>query len=672
MAKAPFPKSKVRDRKEEADAQNTLKDTRSQVESALEATAKLRTEMEIDSDLIIGGERAWKKEDISVLTSEKRPITSFNVAQGIINFLCGYELDRRQDFRYFPRGTEDEFLGRAATALVKYQGEVGRGIVVESKQFRQGSISGLSVSKICHSMDLCDDVVEGEVIEKDLAQNAWYCDPFARRSDRNDASYQGELLWMTPDEADGRWPQHASRFQGDGILSWMKQYASTGEAKHLKEFYDKASRRIRVLEHWYRKPVKAVLVIDQAAPKGEEAVLRMGSEREAEAFVQQRADQGGRAYQVVSTDQEIAVIGPDGARAFTNQNEADRFVETMRTQVGAAAASRYSVLVKPTTILRVRHLTGWELLDDLPSPYGVDWRFPYAVFIPYQDSDDYDSIKGLARDMRDPVRELNWHYATMLDKIVRGPKNPIFWSAADQQNIEKYKTQIHRAGFMGIYAGAAPFVLQTPPIVQEELSLIQYCIQMLMQITGINGELMGQTTQKTVSGRAIQARQAGGLVGVGYLMMQWLECRRYKADLKIRQIQQYYSIEKMMRILGEEDRVMIDMGLMGEQMMVNPPEVTYEKLKKLQALTFDLAADFQEASPTARAVMSAQLMQMMAMGMPIPPEIIVDASDVPKKEEIKAALKKQGMGQPNEALAKVLGAGQGQSGSGPNGVNISA
>src|SRR3990167_3573146 len=360
MAKAPFPKSKVRDRKEEADAQNTLKDTRSQVESALEATAKLRAEMEIDDELIIGGERAWKKEDLAVLTSEKRPVTSFNVAQGVINFLCGYELDRRSDFRYFPRGTEDEFLGRAATALVKYQSEVGRGVSVESKQFRQGAIGGLAVSKICHSADLCDDLLEGEVIEKDLARNAWYCDPFARRSDRNDASYHGELLWMTPDEAEGRWPQHATRFQGDGILTWMKHAANTGEAKHLKEFYDKASRRIRVMEHWYRKPVTAVLVIDQAAPKGEDAVLRMGSEQEAEAFVKHQADQAGKQYQVVSTDQGIAVIGPDGARAFTNQNDADRFVEMARNQAGSTMASRYEIMVKPTTVLRVRHLTGWE------------------------------------------------------------------------------------------------------------------------------------------------------------------------------------------------------------------------------------------------------------------------------------------------------------------------
>ena len=671
MAKPPFPKSKVRTKDEEASAQQVLKDTRSQVESALEATAKLRSEMEIDDDLIIGGERAWKKEDVAALTADKRPVTSFNVAQGIINFLCGYELDRRNDFRYFPRGTEDEFLGRAATALVKYQGDVSRGGVAESRQFRQGAIGGLGVSKVCHSTDLCDDLVEGEVIEKDLARNAWYCDPFARRPDRNDASYQGELLWMTPDEAEGRWPQHASRLQGDNIGAWLKQYANTGEAKHLKEFYDKASRRIRVMEHWYRKPVKAVLVIDQAAPKGEEAVLRMGSEKEAEAFVKQQADQAGKQYQVVSTDQEIAVIGPDGARAFTSANDADRFVEAMRKHSGAAMAARYEILVKQTTILRVRHLTGWELLDDIPSPYGVDWRFPYAVFIPYQDSDDYDSIKGLSRDMRDPVREMNWHYATLLDKIVRGPKNPVFWSAADQQNMEKYKSQIHRAGFMGVYAGSPPQILAAPPMVQEELTMIQYCVQVLTQITGITGELMGQTTQKTVSGRAIQARQAGGLVGVGWLMMQWLECRRYKAELKIRQIQRSYSIEKMLRILGQEDRVAVDLGLMGQEMLVNPPEVTYQKLKELQSLSFDLAIDFQDANPSARAATFAQLMQAMAAGFPIPPEVIADASDWPKKEEIKAKLKKDGMGQPNEALAKVLGAGQGQSGSGPNGVNTS-
>ena len=63
------------------------------------------------------------------------------------------------------------------------------------------------------------------------------------------------------------------------------------------------------------------------------------------------------------------------------------------------------------------------------------------------------------------------------------------------------------------------------------------------------------------------------------------------------------------------------------------------------------------------------MMSFMAAGMPIPPEIIVEASDVPRKAEIQAALKKQGMGPPNPELAKALGAQQGQAASQPDGVN---
>ena len=40
------------------------------------------------------------------------------------------------------------------------------------------------------------------------------------------------------------------------------------------------------------------------------------------------------------------------------------------------------------------------------------------------------------------------------------------------------------------------------------------------------------------------------------------------------------------------------------------------------------------------------------------------------KEEMKAALKAKGMQPPNEALAKVLGAGQGQGPKQPEGVNL--
>ena len=126
----------------------------------------------------------------------------------------------------------------------------------------------------------------------------------------------------------------------------------------------------------------------------------------------------------------------------------------------------------------------------------------------------------------------------------------------------------------------------------------------------------------------------------------------------------------MLRIVGQGQRVAQEMGLLGTQ--IAPQEILLEQFKKMKNLEFDVRVDFQAASPTERAAVFNQMLQGMAAGFPIPPQILLEASDWPYKEEIKAALEKQNnqLNPPNEALGKVLGAGQGQTAS-PNGVNIS-
>ena len=91
-----------------------------------------------------------------------------------------------------------------------------------------------------------------------------------------------------------------------------------------------------------------------------------------------------------------------------------------------------------------------------------------------------------------------------------------------------------------------------------------------------------------------------------------------------------------------------------------PPQVLYEQYTRIADLSFDVVVGFQDASTTAREANLNRMMQLMAMGMPVPPALLLEASDVPYREEIKAALAKQGMGQPNPDLAKVMTGMQGQ------------
>jgi hypothetical protein len=112
----------------------------------------------------------------------------------------------------------------------------------------------------------------------------------------------------------------------------------------------------------------------------------------------------------------------------------------------------------------------------------------------------------------------------------------------------------------------------------------------------------------------------------------------------------------MDRIIGQQARMA---EVLGVQIPI-PAEAMYDMLKRLPDIEMDVHIGFQEASNTAREAGFNQLMQFAGIGMPVPPEILVDASDAPYKEEVKAALKKQGMGQPNQAALQALGSSQGQ------------
>lgn len=651
------------------------------VDNYWHTTQTFRMAMQDDLRCVVGGEGMWHSYDADKLKSENRPVTSFNILFGLVNFLSGYEIERAQDYRYFPRGVEDEAIGRYATTLAKYAMDRTDGRDVLSAVFRQGSIGGLGVVDVSRTFDRSDDLVEGDILLDRVDPLGWTCDPYARRYDRNDGQHMTKLFWMPFRDAQKRWPEIASEIDPIRMSDLMLNDPYTTTAEHLDEkplYWDQKTGQVRILQHWYRVPVTATVVVNKAAPPGTEPVMRMDSEKDAEDYLKSIRDQGGAAmasqYQIQNVDSAVGLVGPTGVQQFHNADAAEQMLMMIREQAGARAAQAYEIISRPTTALRVAHLTGWNLLQDEAPESTGDWRFPMATFIPYQDIDDYSSMKGIVRDIKDPNREINWVYAMLMDRMVRGPKDPIFFSKSENADLAKYKSEIHRAGFLGEFNTTPPVILSTQLAIQNELALIGQGISIILQISGLNAELMGQTTQKTVSGRAIEKRQAGGLVGIGTLMSRWMATKRYVGELLIRNIQRNYSPEKMLRIIGEERRLQ-EMNPMMQQMgmkpasTVVPVEQTLAALKQVKDIEFDVVTDFQESTPTARQAVFSQLLQLMAVGIPVPPNIILDSSDVPYKEEIKHALKTQGMGAPNPDLAKVLGAGQGQAGSQPMGVN---
>lgn len=662
----------TRTKGEQADAKKLIKRVISCVDSYFQQTRDARTRSTEDFDFNEGGEKQWDPADLQKLRKEKRVISTFNLVKPVVDFVAGYQKEREQDYRAFPRGSEDEQLGRLMTANLRYAMDMTRGPHIFHQGFRKGLIGGQAVFEVAHSFDLTDDMLEGDVQLHILENNTWGHEPGARLYTRNDAEWQYKLIWTTPDNAARRWPQHEAVLQPGANRNWLREDPrSTGVPQHLMdELVDEDTGRIRILQYWYRVPVEVALLVDSRTGD----VRRFESEDQAEEELRKIHDTAGATaasqFSIEKARSQSALInGLTGQiHKFRKPEHAEEALERVRTQAGSEATQHFELVVRPTTALRVANICGWELLDDGPSPYGADWRFPFVPFTCYQDTDDLNSVKGIVRDIKDPQREVNWHHATMLDTIVKGPKGGVWLSKQDQVDIEKLKAQYAKPGFIGEYAGSPPIPVQPQMLSPGDMELLQFGIDSIMRIAGVNAEMMGQTTQKTVSGRAIQSRQAGGLVGIGSLLLNWTETKQLVGELLLRRIQQYYSPEKMDRIIGQQQRILQQAGILGPESI--PDEQMYEYFKELKQIDMDIVVDFQEVSPTARAAVATQMMQFKAAGAPIPLELIVEASDIPFSKEIIAALKKQGEQMPDPNLAKAVAAGQGQAG--PSGVNATA
>lgn len=649
---------------------DSVKEVLSGVLAYHEATRQVRSDRAEDFKFNFGGIHQWDAADAAKLKSEKRPLLTFNITGPVINFVAGYQQDREQDYRTYPRGTEDEQLGRLATALLKYQQDQARGPHTFHQGFRQGLIGGQSVFEVGHSYDFTDDLLEGDVTLDLLEHDTWGHEPGARRYDRNDASYQFKLMWMTHDEATRKWPSQAEALKSERSRDWLREDPKlTGiPDSMLNYFVDKDNDRVRIMQYWYRVPVEVALVVNTQT--GE--ITRFESQKKAEAELRRIYDTAGATaasqYRLQTATSQSALIHNSGQIfTFTKPEQAQEALARIHSQAGAQASSAFELVVRPTTALRVKHLTAWQVLDDKPSPAGSDWRYPFVPFTVYQDTDDLNHIKGMVRDVKDPQREVNWHHATMLDTLIRGPKGGVWVSKAENVDINALRAQYAKAGFIGEYAGQPPIPVSPQGLSEGDMAMLQFGIDAIMRITGVNAEMLGQTTQKTVSGRAIQSRQAGGLVGIGSIFMNWTETKTLVGQLLLRGIQRHYSPEKMDRIIGDELRKLKSMNMLAPTTI--PPQVMYEKFKALKQVDMDVVVSYQDASPTARAAVAAQLLQFKAAGAPVPLPLIIEASDVPFKNEINAAIAQQGEQPPNAELAKIVSAGQGQSG--PTGVNTS-
>lgn len=174
--------------------------------------------------------------------------------------------------------------------------------------------------------------------------------------------------------------------------------------------------------------------------------------------------------------------------------------------------------------------------------------------------------------------------------------------------------------------------------------MIQSSERQILKISGINAEMVGSTTQKTVSGRAIRARQEGGNTILKPRLFSFEESQLDVTHMLLSRIQQYYPPQKIKRIIGLAE-LANPMGAMGQSIFSDPvtgqPMSEDEVIRMLVTmgnLSFDLAIKLEPADPTQRQAEFERAFQLAGLLMqtgrqlgPMTMQALTDMSDMPSR-----------------------------------------
>lgn len=581
-------------------------------------------------------------EEARTLAEAGRPVLTLRHIKPQVDVLVGTERQNLMDVKALPQGDEDEDDARLMTQLLKWVSDQKEANETLSVGFKDGIIRGMYAVDV--GLDWRSNPLTGDVYLRLLkpGKNVIW-DPYWERHDfgLQTARYVLEYEWVWKADILARCPDKAEEIEnalrrlGD---SWMAEPGRTTDGgrdaygdvqSHPLEpvrpeeaFYDPAMGRVLVITAWWRTWEYSWIVADRATGKIHD--FKSGSD----------------------------------AREFVRSDPAHlTAVERAKTRIRKAT-------VLPATLTEI------EPEDD--SPYTND-REHYPI-VAYLADWMGDVVEGLVRALKDPTRienkrasqaaELAQKYASMRQKVEEGALlNPEALNDPSDHSVI-----VVRPGRMQGLGWHTPQGLAESVRVLEGL---QETMKGTLREIGPNTELLGLKGD-AVSGIAMARRQmAGQTIRIPYFDNH-RRTRKLVFVRMARRVQQSFTMERTERLVGA----------LGEPITVriNPAEFRrdgYDKdaLKRLRAematdpmkprvlrdvegLKFDIVISEQPATPTARAALVEQLVNVVAQFpafFPLVADVLFNLlPDLPDRpillERIKAWQVTQGVGQATPAM----------------------
>lgn len=447
----------------------------------------LLREMEEDFQFKLGDQ--WDDATKAKLKSENRPILSLNTLKKAVDIITGFLRKHFSDIHVEPEEDSDMEKADIFSRLIKWtmNQRSNRQHVIYA--FDDAVTAGLGW--ITADISYSKDIINGDIVIGHESPFNVLPDPLFTEPDLSDAKFILRYKWLLKDEIAGLYP--------NADLSNLKE--EDPDQQYIQQPKHKGSKRILVVEKWYRSTTEKTIAILPDAADGEEVI------------------------EITSPDHQFQIMQLDpNARIITRQ----------------------------VPIIKLITVAGdGTVLYDGGHPHGTD-TFPFfPVFGFYSPS--YNDLKlkiqGMVRILKDPQREKNKRRSQSMFAVMSMPFGGMMYEKGFVDNIKSFSVQ--EGGMRLIeYNPGKKFQQIQPQALPNAMVDLEHMSDQDMRQIGPNPDLLGEQMSKSEPGMNIQMRQTQGFAAIQEFFDNLSSAKENLGLYIISLLMENFSERKMTRILG--------------------------------------------------------------------------------------------------------------------------
>lgn len=547
----------------------------------LDRQAENRMQMAMDEDFY--DHIQFTEEELAILAERGQAPLVFNLIHTSVNWVLGTQRRAPMDYRVLSRKKEGIASAERKTQLMKHVDDTNHFDHESALAFASAVKAGMGWLEGGQGND--EDGTK--VMARSESWRSMLWDSTSIRYDLEDARYLMRVKWIDYDIAMGLWGHRGA------VVDRSLQTSTSGlymlddlgdeamdhqEIEHFNA-YSKGSRgvhsalrdRVRVIEVWYKAMVPDATIIKGGQFNGE-------------------------------------LFDPWSPGHIEEYNAGRAFLST-----------------RPRQIMHCALMTDSGLLDIRRSPYRHN-RYPFTPVWGYRRSRD-GMPYGMIRGIRDIQRDLNARAAKALHHL---STTRVILEEGAVSDIEELRNEAARPDAVLTYKkGFAPPVIGAErDIAAAHIELMSRDAMMIQQVGGITDENLGRRTNAT-SGKAIMARQDQGQLASSQFFDNLRMSRLIHGEKQVTLIEQFYSEEDEFRITdarGNPDFVAINDG-------AKENAIAHFKADFIIGEE-DWRASFRQAQAEQLLDLAGKLAATAPMAVVGMLDLIVEALDVPKRDEL--------------------------------------